>query len=55
MSKKNKKQDKDQKQKYKKPAIIHNQKLEAFAGSCSDPDPVNGKTGSGDLCTIIGN
>ena len=41
---------------YQKPDVVHRQELEALAqqqGACSDQDPINGKTGSGDTCTYI--
>ena len=53
MSKKNKK-GKNKKKGYEKPAVIYSQELEGFAGTC-DSDPINGKTGTGDQCTIVGN
>ena len=40
-----------EKKEYEKPAVIHSQKMESIAGACSDDDPVNGKTGTGDTCT----
>lgn len=43
---------KKDKKTYEKPAVIHRQVMESVAGACSEQDPTNGKTGSGDLCTI---
>lgn len=37
---------------YEKPAIVHRQVMESVAGACSVQDPTNGKTGSGDTCTV---
>jgi hypothetical protein len=37
---------------YQKPAVIHRELMESIAGTCDAQDPVNGKTGSGDNCTV---
>jgi hypothetical protein len=42
-----------EKKQYEKPAIIYTQPMESVAGACTTDDPVNGKTGSDDLCTMI--
>lgn len=46
------KPDKKEKQPYEKPAVVHRQVMESIAGACSDTDPTNGKTGTGDTCTF---
>lgn len=38
---------------YEKPAIVHSEVLESIAGVCDTEDPVNGKTGVGDTCTVV--
>jgi hypothetical protein len=43
----------EKKEAYEKPAVIHRQVMESIAGACSDSDPVNGKTGTGDNCTVL--
>lgn len=35
---------------YKRPAIVHEDALEAMAGACSESDPVHGKADAG--CSI---
>lgn len=37
---------------YEKPAVVYRQVMETVAGACSDADPTNGKTGTGDTCTF---
>jgi hypothetical protein len=37
---------------YVKPAVIHRELMESIAGTCDSQDPVNGKTGVEDECTI---
>jgi hypothetical protein len=39
---------------YEKPTITYRELMESIAGPCEPGDPVNGKTGSGDNCTVIG-
>ncbi|MCA9983299.1 MAG: hypothetical protein KDE09_05525 [Anaerolineales bacterium] len=41
-----------EKKAYEKPAVVHRQLLESVAGACEAGDPINGKTGSGDTCTV---
>ena len=43
---------KNEKLAYEKPAVIYRQVMESVAGACSETDPTNGKTGSGDNCTF---
>jgi hypothetical protein len=42
----------DNKSVYEKPAVIHRELMESIAGTCDSQDPVNGKTGVDDNCTI---
>jgi hypothetical protein len=42
----------DPKKSYEKPAVIHRELMESIAGTCDTQDPVNGKTGTGDTCTV---
>jgi hypothetical protein len=37
---------------YEKPAVVHRELMESIAGMCDSQDPVNGKTGAGDNCTV---
>lgn len=37
---------------YEKPAVVHRELMESIAGTCDSTDPVNGKTGVGDNCTV---
>ena len=38
---------------YEKPAIIHRELMESVAGACDTQDPINGKTGTPEDCTIL--
>ncbi len=38
---------------YEKPAVIHRELMESIAGTCDSSDPVNGKTGVDDECTVV--
>ena len=40
------------KQPYQKPAVVHRELMESIAGTCDTNDPVNGKVGTGDNCTV---
>jgi hypothetical protein len=42
----------DKKSTYEKPAVVHRELMESIAGTCDAQDPVNGKTGVGDNCTV---
>jgi hypothetical protein len=43
-----------EKKTYEKPAVVHREPMETIAGTCDGSDPVNGKTGVADQCTMIG-
>jgi hypothetical protein len=43
----------DNKSVYEKPAVIHRELMESIAGTCDSQDPVNGKTGIDDECTVV--
>ncbi|GAG03121.1 unnamed protein product [marine sediment metagenome] len=43
----------DNKSVYEKPAVIHRELMESIAGTCDTGDPVNGKTGVDDNCTVV--
>ena len=40
------------KQPYEKPAVVHRELMESIAGVCDTNDPVNGKVGTTDNCTV---
>ncbi|MGH2536908.1 MAG: hypothetical protein ACRDHL_05920 [Candidatus Promineifilaceae bacterium] len=42
-----------EKRPYEKPAVVHREVLESIAGTCDTSDPVNGKTGTDDACTVL--
>ncbi|MGB3713794.1 MAG: hypothetical protein WA996_05120 [Candidatus Promineifilaceae bacterium] len=43
----------DSKSFYEKPAVIHRELMESIAGTCDSSDPVNGKVGVDDECTVV--
>jgi hypothetical protein len=54
MTPKKKLPDQQSRKPYEKPAVVHRAILEAIAGACAKyPEPVNGKVGTGDNCTLL--